>query len=69
LFLSFSGDEKVIHLAGEENDGLNANINSASLFTICGRQFNKAFVRVDDFWKVVNDCKVYKNNSKDRKMR
>ena len=67
--LIVTGDEKVIHLAGDENDGLNANIDSGSLFTICGRQFNKAFVRVDDFWKVVDGCKVLKNNDKDRKMR
>lgn len=60
-----SGDGKVIHLAGEENDGLKDNLNSGSLFTICGKRFNKAQVREDYFWNVVGDSKVYKNNSLD----
>ncbi|XP_045209807.1 phospholipase A and acyltransferase 3-like [Mercenaria mercenaria] len=64
----YAGEGKVIHLAGDENDGLNANVNSGSLFTICGTRFRKAFVKVDDFWNVVCDSKVYKNNDKDKKM-
>lgn len=65
----YYGDGKVIHLAGDENDGLNATYNSGSAFTICGKSFNKAFVRIDDFWNVVLDSKAKKNNSKDKKMR
>lgn len=64
----YIGEGKVIHLAGDENDGLNANVNSGSLFTICGRRFHKAFVKLDDFWDVVCDSKAYKNNNKDKKM-
>jgi hypothetical protein len=71
MFLAFSGEERVIHLTGDENTVHTsvANSNSRSLFTICGTKFNKAFVKEDNFWKVANDCKVYKNNSKDRRMR
>lgn len=59
----------MIHLAGDDNDGLNANVTSGSCFTICGRSFEKAFVKVDDFWKVAADCKAYRNNKKDKKQR
>ncbi|XP_041368251.1 phospholipase A and acyltransferase 2-like [Gigantopelta aegis] len=63
----YKGDEEVIHLAGEEGDGLDVNVQHS--FTIGGKMFNKAFVRVDNFWDVVAGCKAYKNNSKDRKLR
>jgi len=63
----FLGDDEVIHLAGNNNDGLTAGVDSGSLFTICGRTFNKAFVKVDNFWHVAADCKAKKNNEKDKK--
>ncbi|XP_052805704.1 phospholipase A and acyltransferase 3-like [Mya arenaria] len=64
----YKGKGRIIHLAGDENDGLNANLNSGNIFTICGRRFNKAFVREDDFWEVTGDSKAYKNNKRDQKM-
>ncbi|WAR04919.1 PLAT3-like protein, partial [Mya arenaria] len=64
----YKGKGRVIHLAGDENYGLNANLNSGNIFTICGRRFNKAFVRDDDFWDVILDSKAYKNNKRDQKM-
>lgn len=54
-------------MAGDENDGLNGNINPSHAFTICGKSFNKAVVKRENVWKVVLDSKVEINNSKDRK--
>ncbi|WAR04921.1 PLAT3-like protein, partial [Mya arenaria] len=51
----YKGKGRIIHLAGDENDGLNANLNSGNIFTICGRRFNKAFVREDDFWEMIGE--------------
>jgi len=65
--INISGGGEVIHLAGDENDGLNANLNSGNLFTICGKRFNKAFVRVEDFWAVAGESKAVKNNKRDKK--
>lgn len=56
-------------MAGADNDGINANVNSGSVFTICGKRFKKAMVKIDDFWDVACDSKAYKNNSKDKKFR
>ncbi|KAH3868345.1 hypothetical protein DPMN_031488 [Dreissena polymorpha] len=61
----YKGRDAVIHLAADENDSVNAHMNSGCFFTICGNRFNKAFVRVDDFWDVAMDSKAYKNNSLD----
>ncbi|XP_034300121.2 phospholipase A and acyltransferase 3 [Magallana gigas] len=63
----YIGNEEVIHLAGDENDGLNGNINPSHAFTICGKSFNKAVVKRENVWKVVLDSKVEVNNNKDRK--
>lgn len=63
----FPGNEEVIHLAGDENDGLNGNIKPSHAFTICGKSFNKAVVKRENVWKVVLDSKVEINNNKDRK--
>ncbi|OWF49981.1 phospholipid-metabolizing enzyme A-C1-like [Mizuhopecten yessoensis] len=63
----YLGEGRIVHLSGGDNDGINGNINSGSVFTICGKNFSKAFVTIDDFWDVVLDCKAIKNNGKDRK--
>ncbi|KAH3868354.1 phospholipase A and acyltransferase 2-like [Dreissena polymorpha] len=60
----YKGSSDVIHLAGIGNEGVNAN--SSSVFTICGQRFNKAVVRVDDFWKVAGDSKAYKKSCNTR---
>lgn len=62
-----TGNEEVVHLAGIEN-GINSNnINPSHVFTICGRQFNKAMVKRERVWDVLIDSKVKINNDKDRK--
>ncbi|KAH3868346.1 hypothetical protein DPMN_031489 [Dreissena polymorpha] len=60
----YKGSRKVIHLTGIGNEGVNAI--SGSVFTICGQRFNKAVVRVDDFWEVAGDSKAYKKSSNTR---
>lgn len=63
------GEGELVHLAGDNSDGINGNVNSTHLFTICGRRFSKAFVCLDSFWNVVGDSKAFRNNSKDKKYR
>lgn len=63
----YKGDEEIVHLAGDDNDGINANVNSGHVFTICGKGFNKACVKVDNFWDVAGSSRVKKNNNKDKK--
>lgn len=65
----YIGDGKIVHLSGGDNDGINGAFNSGSVFTICGKRFNKAFVKIDNFWEVVLGCNAKKNNGKDRKCR
>ncbi|XP_078323642.1 phospholipase A and acyltransferase 1-like isoform X2 [Crassostrea virginica] len=62
-------NEEVIHLAGDENDGINGNVKARHMFTICGKTFNKALVKRDNVWDVVLDSKVEINNNKDQKCR
>ncbi|XP_046337443.2 phospholipase A and acyltransferase 3-like [Haliotis rufescens] len=62
----FIGNNEVIHLSGEDDDGL-GDVDRKHIFTISGVTFDKAIVRRDNFWDVVGDDMVYKNNSKDSK--
>ncbi|KAH3868355.1 phospholipase A and acyltransferase 1-like [Dreissena polymorpha] len=39
--------------------------NPGHVFGICGQIFDKANVRVEDFWDVAGDSKAYRNNSLD----
>jgi len=67
----FIGDGKIVHLSGDEDDGLSAGFNahlgsvSGSVFTISGVNFKKAKVKCDDFWDVARKSKADVNNSKD----
>ncbi|XP_059140083.1 phospholipase A and acyltransferase 3-like [Physella acuta] len=63
----YIGEGKVVHLAGENDDGINAQVKPEHLFTICGKTFNKARVTVDDFWDIVLEDKACINNSRDKK--
>ncbi|XP_055896313.1 phospholipase A and acyltransferase 3-like [Biomphalaria glabrata] len=63
----YIGDRKIVHLAGEDNDGINGNIQAKHVFTISGKTFNKARVVVDDFWDVVGEDKAFINNDRDKK--
>jgi hypothetical protein len=50
----FLGNQDIVHLAGEDagDDGINANLDSGHLFTVCGKRFNKAYAKVDNFLDV-----------------
>lgn len=63
----YIGNELVSHLAGEENDGINAAMRPEYLFTISGVKFNKARVCLENFWNIVEDCCAKKNNQRDEK--
>lgn len=69
------GDGKIMHLSGDDDDGLGASVNghfgsvSGSIFTISGVDFQKAKVKCDDFWDVARESKADVNNSKDQYIR
>ncbi|XP_046367364.2 phospholipase A and acyltransferase 2-like isoform X1 [Haliotis rufescens] len=62
----YIGGGEVVHLAGEEDDGL-ANVGGRHVFTVSGTTFNKALVRIDLFDDVAGLDKVYRNNTKDKR--
>lgn len=62
-----AGDGEVVHLAGEEDDGISGKVDTVHLFTICGRSFRKACIKVDRFLEVAGHSKAIRNNSKDKK--
>ncbi|GFR98446.1 HRAS-like suppressor 3 [Elysia marginata] len=64
----YIGNELISHLAGEEDDGINAAMRPEYVFTICGVRFNKAKVCLENFWNIVEDCCARKNNQSDKKM-
>ncbi|XP_048241389.1 phospholipase A and acyltransferase 3-like [Haliotis rufescens] len=61
----YVGDNEVVHLSGD--DGARGS-DMGHTFTISGVEFGKATVRRDNFWDVVGDSEVHKNNSKDEKL-
>ncbi|XP_061164499.1 phospholipase A and acyltransferase 2-like [Saccostrea echinata] len=65
----YVGNKEVVHLAGIDDDGVNGNSNPSHVLSICGKKFNKAVVKRESFWKVVQDSKAKINNDKDRKCR
>lgn len=60
----YIGKEEVVHLVGSKKDGVASQPDS--VFTICGETFNKATVKKESVWNVVQDSKVDINNTKDR---
>lgn len=55
----------MIHLSGE-NDGIGDGWQSGSKFSIAGQEFNKAWVKEEDFFEVAMDSRALKKN-KDHK--
>ncbi|XP_064601930.1 phospholipase A and acyltransferase 2-like [Liolophura sinensis] len=61
----YAGHGTVIHLSGE-NDGIGDGWQSNSKFSIAGEEFNKAWVKEEDFFEVAMGSRAKKNN-KDHK--
>ncbi|CAG2256526.1 unnamed protein product [Mytilus edulis] len=57
---ALTGNEEVIHLAGDEGHSSGAYLTK--LFSVCGVPFNKVTVKIENFWKVVNNSRAKKNN-------
>ncbi|XP_046583670.1 phospholipase A and acyltransferase 3-like isoform X2 [Haliotis rubra] len=62
----YVGNKEVVHLSGVDGP-MGSNLNHSC--TISGVEFDKGIIRKDAFWDVVGDSKVYKNNSKDKKLK
>ncbi|XP_046560833.1 uncharacterized protein LOC124269837 [Haliotis rubra] len=58
----YVGNQKIVHLAGVRDQG-ETTLNHS--FAISG----VGIVRIDNFWSVAGDSKVYLDNSKDAKLR
>ncbi|OPL21281.1 hypothetical protein AM593_08196, partial [Mytilus galloprovincialis] len=58
------GDGNVIHLTG-----IGDNSHVGHSISVSGVLRNKAVVRRDKFWTVVDNCRATKNNSKDKTYR
>lgn len=67
VVLLFPGNEDVIHLAGDDNDGINAEMHSAHLTSFSGQCFEKAVIRQDNFFDVAGLSKAKRNNDRDGK--
>lgn len=63
----FPGDEEVIHLAGDDNDGLNGQVNATHVTSFSGQCFDKAIIRIDNFFRVAGPDKAKRNNNLDGK--
>jgi len=73
LLTFITGEGKIVHLSGaEENIYGNNKANdvlSGNCFTISGVDCDKACVKKEDFWNVVEDSLAKKNNEKDKKFK
>ncbi|XP_052719490.1 phospholipase A and acyltransferase 2-like [Crassostrea angulata] len=65
----YIGNDEVVHLAGVDNDGLNASVNPSHSFSVCGKKFSKAMVKKESVWNVMLGSKVKINNDKDHKLK
>lgn len=62
----YIGNEQIIHLTCPRENAKSGSSHSSSGCSLCGLNFDKAIVQIDDFWDVVGeDCEAEKNNSKD----
>ncbi|XP_076436723.1 phospholipase A and acyltransferase 3-like [Babylonia areolata] len=64
----YIGEGEVAHLAGDGDDGIDGKFDSTHLFTVSGRSFRKAFVKVDRFLEVAGNSKAVRNNRKDKEL-
>ncbi|PVD22523.1 hypothetical protein C0Q70_18337 [Pomacea canaliculata] len=65
----YVGNQQVIHLAGDDNDGLDAQVNFTHLTSFSGECYSKATVRVDNFLDVAGRDKAKRNNCLDGEKR
>ncbi|XP_012939357.1 phospholipase A and acyltransferase 3 isoform X2 [Aplysia californica] len=60
-----AGDENVVHLSEDDDDGLDANIQPRYPVSAGGVQYEKAKVCIENFWEIVGSGKAFKNNESD----
>ncbi|KAL3876943.1 hypothetical protein ACJMK2_034722, partial [Sinanodonta woodiana] len=61
-------NEDIVHLTGDINFSCTVDTKS-SCFSICGKQFTKAEVKLHTFFDATANCKVKKNNDMDKMVR
>ena len=68
-----TGEGQIVHLSGADDyrygNNKADNVLSGNGFTISGVDCDKACVKKEDFWNVVEDSLAKKNNEKDKKFR
>ena len=69
----YVGEGQIVHLSGADDNRYGNNkaddVLSGNCFTISGVDCDKACVKKEDFWNVVEDSLAKKNNEKDKKFR
>lgn len=63
----FPGNEDAIHMTGNDNDRVSQQVNPTHLTSFSGHIFNKATIRIDNFFSIAGTSKAKRNNSLDRK--
>ncbi|XP_033725571.1 phospholipase A and acyltransferase 2-like [Pecten maximus] len=61
----YIGNQHIVHLTGVDGAGSMDALTSGSLFSVCGVTFDKAWVKIEDFFKVAKGCQAKRNNGKD----
>lgn len=61
----YIGNERVIHVTVIEEGGSSDACKPYHVSSVCGKRFNKATVRIDNFFHAARGLKAVKNNSKD----
>ena len=59
-----TGEGQIVHLSGADGNNKADNALSGNCFTISGVDIDKACVKKEDFWNVVEDSLAKKNNEK-----
>ncbi|XP_060070126.1 phospholipase A and acyltransferase 3-like [Ylistrum balloti] len=65
----YIGYDNIVHLSGDDGSGSWDASRSDSPLCICGKNIDKARVKIDKFFDVAKGCKAKRNNDKDRKCR
>ena len=64
-----TGEGQIVHLSGADDNNKADNALPGNCFTISGVDCDKACVKKEDCWNVVEDSLAKKNNEKDKKFR
>jgi hypothetical protein len=65
-YTCITGGGEIVHLSGIDVAGTAADSALSNVFTISGIGYEKACVKRENFWNVVGESIVKRNNDKDK---